>query len=62
MYKADFTADRKGLYWYHFELEKDGGTIPVGRNEYNRAVIADPAPQWQQTVYEKTYEEPEWIF
>ena len=62
VYKADFTADRKGLYWYHFELEKDGGTIAVGRNEYNRAVIADPAPQWQQTVYEKTYEEPEWIF
>ena len=72
-YSVSFTIHDTGLYWYHFEIEiagnpdsdEQGGILLVGRDASNKAGIAtspDFLATWQQTVYERAYDAPDWIY
>ncbi|MDO4869269.1 MAG: alpha-amylase family glycosyl hydrolase [Bacillota bacterium] len=51
-----------GLYWYRFEIETPKGILRVGRDQDNAAVITDDDAAWQQTVYQRKYDVPDWLY
>ena len=51
-----------GLYWYHFEVLTDDGILRIGKDAANRAIVSTEAASWQQTVYNRAYAAPEWIY
>ncbi len=62
VYTASMTLHERGLYWYHFEVQTDLGFHVISRQKTdNTAAELDDLVPWQQTVYDKQYEEPEWI-
>ncbi len=62
-YTATFAIHDTGLYWYHFLLETPEGILRIGKEgAANRSVIGENSGVWQQTVYERAYEKPEWIY
>ncbi len=63
MYTVSVPMEKRGLYWYSFILHTDGSDIHVNRSDAdNRAVMSyAPGLSWQQTVYRRDYEVPEWI-
>lgn len=48
-----------GIYYYRFEIYADGKTYYVGRGEGTEATIGEWLPEWQQTVYDSAYVEPD---
>lgn len=63
-FEGSFRIWDTGLYWYYFELNTGHGWISAGRSETgNQAVPAGPgtADSWQQTVYSRRYQVPEWL-
>ncbi|MBQ6496004.1 MAG: glycoside hydrolase family 13 protein [Firmicutes bacterium] len=60
-FTAAFTIHDTGLYWYHFEVLTDEGLLRIGKDHDNRAVIMDSPSTWQQTVYRRAYDAPDWI-
>ena len=51
-----------GLYWYRFKLITDEDTRIAGRDPAgSRAVLDETENWWQETVYQRCYEVPEWI-
>ena len=61
-YTAEVMIHDTGLYWYHFEIQTGNGVIRVGRDIDNRADTDGAAGSWQQTVYSRSYDVPEWIY
>lgn len=61
-YSVSFDIHDTGLYWYHFEILAENGWQRAGRNADNQAILSDSAAQWQQTVYQRAYKEPAWIY
>ncbi len=63
MYTASVRMEARGLYWYAFVLHTAAGDLQVTRSAAdNRAeVTAGDAPWWQQTVFRRDYEVPDWI-
>ena len=59
---CSFNMEYTGLYWYSFRVETTDGKILISRDMDNRADIAlGERYMWQQTVYEREYQVPEWI-
>ncbi|MBR0413645.1 MAG: glycoside hydrolase family 13 protein [Clostridia bacterium] len=60
-WRADFTAEKAGLYWYCFEysVPYSGGVITKG--ESGAPEINDNGAKWQITVYEKDFTTPDWL-
>lgn len=61
-----FRIHDTGLYWYHFEVLTENGLLRVGKGGRNRAVSSDASADWQpgswqQTVYNRAYDTPEWL-
>ncbi len=50
VYSTAFNIFDTGLYWYHFEVQTIHGTV-----------LANHGQVWQQTVYMRTYDTPDWI-
>jgi len=50
-FSATFNIFDTGLYWYNFEVETEDGKIS----------FPDDGSAWQQTVYKRAYEVPDWI-
>ena len=70
-FEGEFPVFDWGLYWYHFEIEKEDRIQVIGRNtENDEAALADPNnfSSWQLTVYDiasengETKMRPEWIY
>ena len=61
-YTVSFTIHDTGLYWYHFEVLTEEGLLRFGRGAGNQAVITDNPTAWQQTVYRRAYDAPDWIY
>jgi len=61
VYSVCFTIHDTGLYWYHFEVLTEDGLLRIGKGAENRAVVTDEPGAWQQTVYKRAYDAPEWI-
>lgn len=60
-YFVNFTIDREGTYFYRFEVESGDKTYYVGRDDEGKAIIGDWLPEWQLSVYQSTYETPDYI-
>ncbi len=58
IYAGEFSVEKRGLYFYRFEIEADWGILFVGKDEEARAVIRDFLPEWQLTVYDPAYATP----
>ena len=57
------TVRGSGLYWYYFEIETPEDHFKVGKGDQeNRAVITSDPRSWQQTVYKRLYDTPDWIY
>ncbi len=60
-YSLDFSVPVAGVYYYRFEIVTDNGYLFVGRGEGGKAVMGDWLPEWQLTVFDKSYTTPEWL-
>ncbi len=58
IYNLVFTIDKKGTYFYRFELEKDHHIYFVGKTTNGKAKLKDWLPEWQLSVYDKNYNVP----
>jgi len=59
---ADFRISDRGLYWYYFIIGNGENEKKIGRSGDNKAVLSgDPVSSWQQTVYSRDFDVPEWI-
>lgn len=62
-YEVTFPVHDTGLYWYHFEIETGSGLLHVARSWDGYAEVnGDDTRDWQQTVYQRKYEEPSWLY
>ena len=61
-FTASVTPKKRGLYWYFFVVKTKTNEIVIGKTkETNRAEFTNEPESWQQTVYERDYDVPEWI-
>ena len=51
----------EGLYWYHFRYESRYGEFFVTKCAHSTGFVSRDGKSWQQTVYAKDYETPEWL-
>ena len=61
-YEISYTVEHAGLYWYWFEIQTDQGTCRIGRGSGGEGSLDPEAGSWQQTVYDRKYEKPSWIY
>lgn len=62
VWETEFPIWDTGLYWYYFEIRTEQGLIKAGKSAAGRsAVIAESPVSWQQTVYQRKYDVPEWL-
>ncbi|MBQ6402169.1 MAG: glycoside hydrolase family 13 protein [Firmicutes bacterium] len=65
VWTVTFTAEKSGLYWYHFTLPAYPGATRIGRHigrsEDGGAQYADEPRSWQLTVFDPVYADPDWI-
>lgn len=60
-WKVTFTAEKEGLYWYHFAVaNKDGGSM-ITRFDGSTGRVSPDGKSFQLTVYSKDFKTPEWI-
>ncbi len=58
-WELHYTAEKPGIYWYCFEIERDSGkTERIYRGAYSTGYIGAPETCWQLTVYENIYNAP----
>lgn len=60
VFSCKIKFDNPNLYFYRFELKKDGITKFIGKSG-NEAKIEDWLPEWQLTVFDKNFNTPEWV-
>lgn len=51
----------EGLYWYHFRYTSDYGEFFVSKTETSLGVVSGTVSDWQQTVFSKDYNTPDWL-
>ena len=51
-------SNKKGVYFYRFEIAKNGVLFFVGRSYNGKAKNQDWLPEWQLSVYDKNYKTP----
>lgn len=59
-YKGEIPALPVGLYWYFFQLDGVDGRCYGGR-QGREAILTDKPAAWQLSIYQKTYQTPDWI-
>ncbi len=59
VFSAEVTFNSPGLYFYRFEIETASGTKFIGLKN-GAAAIEDWLPEWQLTVYDKSFKTPDW--
>ncbi|MEG1981181.1 MAG: glycoside hydrolase family 13 protein [Clostridia bacterium] len=58
IYTTEFFVEKKGLYFYRFEIYGHTNTLFCGRNSAGELDIGDFLPEWQLTVYDKNFKTP----
>lgn len=61
MFSLEFAIEREGTYFYRFEINRGSSTSFVGRGYNGQAIMGDWLPEWQLSVYEKSYSTPEFF-
>ena len=59
-YECEISLD-EGLYWYHFRYTSDFGEFFVSKTETSLGVVSRTISNFQQTVYLKDYQTPDWL-
>ena len=59
-WECDFSPGSAGLYWYHFELDTNGGRRRLGR-VFGAHAALDAGGDWQLTCYQKDFSTPDWL-
>lgn len=60
-WELHFCATTPGLYWYHFELDTPWGKSFVRNEGHGIGDFAPDGNDFQQTVYDESFETPDWI-
>lgn len=60
-WRVEFTADKAGLYRYHFEYDTSWGTSRIFHFGNGAAAIQSDGDDWQLTVYDKDFITPDWL-
>jgi glycosidase len=61
-YETALPFSEPGLFWYWFLESEGGANRTIGRDGFNRAVLAEGGLRaWQVTVYSPDYETPAWL-
>lgn len=62
-YTCSVKIPTKGLYWYYFICKCGSDVFYIGKNpDNNRAILTTEPVAWQQTVYERSYPPPSWLY
>ena len=59
-WECEFTPERPGLYFYHFEIHTCRGIQRIAKGERGTGVLGG-TNQWQLTVYSRDFTTPEWL-
>ena len=59
-WECEFTPEKPGLYFYHFEIHTCRGILSIYRGEAGTAVFGG-TNQWQMTVYDRHFTTPDWL-
>ncbi len=59
-YECEITLTQ-GLYWYSFRYTSDYGEFFVSKTETSLGIVAQEPLYWQQTVFSKDFETPDWL-
>lgn len=60
-WRAEFFAEKKGLYEYRFEYDTSWGTSRIYHIGDGAGGIAQSGECWQFTVYDKNFTTPDWL-
>ena len=60
-WECDFTPASPGLYFYNFNIDTWRGNLTVNRDFGGHSRVGGSQSLWQLTVYEKTFQTPEWL-
>lgn len=60
-WRVSFTAESRGLYWYHFAIACKNGGKMITRFDNSTGRISPDGTGFQLTVYSKDFKTPEWI-
>lgn len=58
-WRVEFTPDKAGLYFYHFEYDTPFGRSVILLNKEGYGILNTPGRDWQLTVYEKGFTAPD---
>ncbi len=58
-WRIEFTPDKSGLYFYHFEYDTPFGRSVILLNREGYGMLNTPGRDWQLTVYEKDFSSPQ---
>ncbi len=58
-WRVEFTPDKAGLYFYHFEYDTPFGRSVILLNKEGYGILNTPGRDWQMTVYEKGFTAPD---
>ena len=58
-FTLEFSIDIAGTYYYRFEMVKGGIHHFVGKGTGSKAIKGDWLPEWQLSVYDKSFDIPE---
>lgn len=59
-WECEFTPEKPGLYFYHFEIHTNRGILRISRGEAGAGVFGG-TNQWQMTVYDHAFTTPQWL-
>ncbi len=59
-WECEFTPEKPGLYFYHFEIHTCRGILRISRGEAGTGTFAG-TNQWQMTVYDRHFRTPGWL-
>lgn len=60
-WSVDFSAEKRGLYWYRFILKTAYGDNAVTKVEDSKGRISSDGEDFQLTVYSADFRTPDWI-
>ena len=58
-WRVEFTPEKAGLYFYHFEYDTPFGRSVILCNKDSNGLINSPGRDWQMTVFEKEFSCPD---
>ncbi len=59
-FENSLSLEEEGVCFYRFEIDAEGKTFFVGKNENGQAIIGDWLKEWQLTVTKEDFATPEW--